>query len=65
MSTHNLHFQDKIGDLELFHILISAVMENFRELKNEFELAVVNEPSVFEPSQVKRTMQISIRIIYK
>ena len=65
MSTPNIHFQDKIGDLELFHILISAVMENFRGLKNEFEIAVVNESSVFEPSKVKCTMQRSIRTIYK
>ena len=42
MSTHNIHFQDKTSDLELFHILIFAVMQTyFLGLEKEFKIAVV------------------------
>ena len=49
MNTHNIYFQDKIIDIKLsqLYYYISS-MEKFLGLKNKFEIAVVNEPSVFE-----------------
>ena len=52
MSTHNIHFQDKILDLklpQLYYYISSYGKKTFYGLKNEFEIAVVNELSVFEP----------------
>ena len=51
LSLHNIHFQDKIKDLKLsqHYYYISTYGKSFQGLKNEFEIAVVNEPSVFEP----------------
>ena len=53
MSTHNIHFHDKIRKmleiyLNIFFIFYCAIGRISQGLKNEFELAMVNEPSVFE-----------------
>ena len=47
MSTHNVQFRDKIRNFPkyLFSCAIGRIMCG---LKNEFELAMVNEPSVVE-----------------
>ena len=50
MSTHNIQFHDKIRKLPEIFVFLSY-RKNFLRLKNEFELAMVNEPSVFEPSR--------------
>ena len=50
MSPHSIHFQNKIRALELsqkFSFLL--LWQKNLGLENEIELAVVNEPSVFEP----------------
>ena len=44
MNTHNIQFHDKISLI----ICFLELAEEFRRDKNEFELAMVNEPSVFE-----------------
>ena len=48
-SKYNIHFQDKTGTilkyLKYFFLLLSR--EFPRDLKNEFELAMVNESTVF------------------
>ena len=56
MSTHNIHFQDKIIDpiLSQLYYNISSygkMEKSYLGLKNEFEIAVINEPSVFQPSK--------------
>ena len=54
MSTHSIHFQDKIIDLKLSKLYyhIYSYGKSFYGLKNQVEIAVVNEPSVFEPPKV-------------
>ena len=51
MSTHNIHFYDKIRTF-LYNIpkdvLFRAIRRIPRDSKNEFELVTVNEQSVFE-----------------
>ena len=48
MSTHNIPFSiQKKNHTELSRICSYRIFSN--GLKNEFETAVVNEPSVFEP----------------
>ena len=47
MSTHNIQFHDKIRKL-LKYLFSWATGRVSQGLKNEFELAMVNEPSVFE-----------------
>ena len=52
MSTHNIYFQDK-SSLIIPYIFISEVMGknlNMKRLINEFEIAVINEPAMFEQS---------------
>ena len=51
MSTHNIHFQDKIKDLKLSQLqyYVFSYGKSFYGLKNELEIAEVNEPSVFKP----------------
>ena len=45
MSTHNIQFYDKIS----LNICFLQVAEEFRwDSKNEFELAMANEPLVFK-----------------
>ena len=45
MSTHNIQFNDK----KIFlNIVFLSYRKKFVETQNEFELAMVNEPSVFE-----------------
>ena len=48
MSTHNIQFHDKKKSLNICFLELS---EEFRRDKNEFELAMVNEPSMFESSR--------------
>ena len=48
MSTHNIPFSIKKEKLSLI-ILSLPLWDFFQGLKNEFETAVVDEPSVFEP----------------
>ena len=50
MSTHNIPFQYK--EKITINYPRSAAMVFSKKLKNEFEKAVVNEPSVFEPLKV-------------
>ena len=47
MSTHNIQFHDKIRKFPKIFVFLSC-RKNFVGAKNEFELAIVNEPSVFE-----------------
>ena len=49
MSTHNLQFRDKMGKFPKY--LFSELSEEFRRDSKKFELAMVNEPSVFELSR--------------
>ena len=66
MGIHNINFQDKIIDLKLSQLkyYISSYGISFLGLKNEFEIAVVNEPSVFKPlkfyCRIERILWISI-----
>ena len=48
MSTHNIPFFN-MKKKNTLNYSSSAAMNFSKGLKNEFELAVVNEPSVFEP----------------
>ena len=54
-NKHNTKFQDqdKIRDLELSQIYYHLQLwkKNSRDFKKRFEIAVVNKPSVFEPSK--------------
>ena len=45
MSTHNIQFHEKVS---LTFCFLELAKEFCRDSKNEFELAMVNEPSVFE-----------------
>ena len=47
MSTLNIQFHDKMTKFPQIFVLLSY-WKNFIGLKNEFELAMANEPSVFE-----------------
>ena len=47
MSTHNIQFHDKIKKI-LKYLFSSAIGRISLGLKNEFELAMVNEPSRFD-----------------
>ena len=66
MGIHNINFQDKIIDLKLSQLkyYISSYGISFLGLKNEFEIAVVNKPSVFKPlkfyCRIERILWISI-----
>ena len=50
MSTHNILSHDKIGKTHKISLdtCFLELSEYFRRDTNEFELAMVNEPSVFE-----------------
>ena len=48
MSTHNIPFSIEKEKLPII-ILSLPLWDIFKGLKNEFETAVVDEPSVFEP----------------
>ena len=48
MSTHNIQFHHKIRTFPKY-LFFWSYRKNFVGTKNEFELAMVNEPSVFEP----------------
>ena len=55
MSTHNIPFlikkkKKKENQPKLSQICIYRIFSN--RLKNEFETAVINDPSVFEPGKV-------------
>ena len=47
MSTHNIQFHDKIRKF-----FLNICFLELSELKNEFESAMVNQPSVFELSRL-------------
>ena len=49
MSTHNIQFHKIRKNPKIFVFL--RYRKNFVGTKNEFELAMVNEPSVFELSR--------------
>ena len=46
MSTYNIQFRDKIRQFPKIYFL--SYRKNFVGLKKQFEIAMVNEPSVFE-----------------
>ena len=48
MSTHNLQFHDKIRKKFFKYLFSWAIRRNLQELKNKFELAVVNKPLTLE-----------------
>ena len=48
MSTHNIQLHDKIR-IFFKYLFSKAIRRISQGLKNEFELAIVNEPSGFEP----------------
>ena len=48
MSTHNIQFHDKIRKNPLIIRFLELSEEISYGLKNVFELAMVNEPSMFE-----------------
>ena len=66
MSTHNLHFDDKIiikKSLK-YHYFFSCAIGGISEgLKNEFESATANEPSVFELLKFYYTVTEVIKVI--
>ena len=47
MSTHNIQFRDKIRKFPLVFVFWSF-WKNFVVTQNEFELVMLNKPSVFE-----------------
>ena len=49
MSTHNIPFSKYKKEKLLLIILSLPLWDFFKGLTNEFETAVVDEPSVFEP----------------
>ena len=49
---HNIPFQYKKKKITLNYLRSTAMGFTFKGLNNEFETAVVNEPSVFEPLKV-------------
>ena len=50
MSTRNIYFQNKIRGLEISQIYqYLQLWKKIWALKNELEIAVVNEPSMFGP----------------
>ena len=49
MSTHDIPFSIQKKKLSLNYTKSTAMWFFFKGLKNEFDTAVVNEPSVFEP----------------
>ena len=53
MSTHNIQFYDKKISLNICFLELSEELR--RDSKNEFKLAMVNEPSVFEISRLDCT----------
>ena len=46
-STHNIHFQNQVRALEFFQNI--NVCSYGKKFKIQFEITMVNEPSVFEP----------------
>ena len=63
MSTHNIHFHDKIRKFPyLFSLAIGRI--SYR-LKNVFELAVVNEPSVFVLLRFASVLTISDQKLFE
>ena len=48
MSTQNIQFHDKVKKKKTPKFCVLELSEEFRRDSNEFELAMVNEPSVFE-----------------
>ena len=50
MSTHGIQFHDKRRNLPKIFVLLNY-RKNFIGTKKEFELAIVNEPLVFELSK--------------
>ena len=48
MSTHNIQFCDEIKKKNPTFFYFVAIGRTSQGLKNEFELAMINEPSVFE-----------------
>ena len=52
MSTHNIPFSISKKKFILNYSKSAAIWVFSRGLKNEFEKAVVNEPSVFEPPEL-------------
>ena len=64
MSTRKIYVQNNIIDLELSPIyLYLQLWKKFWGLKNEFEIAVVNEPSLFEPLKFYIYIYIYIYIL--
>ena len=57
MSTHNIPFSIQNKKITINHPKSAA-----KGLKNEFETAVVNEPSVFEPLKFNCTTQTLLRV---
>ena len=53
MHTHTIPFHDKIikKNKSLNICFMELSEESHSDLKNEFESAMVNEPSVFEPNR--------------
>ena len=49
MSTHNIPFSIYKKKINLNYLKFAAMGFLYQGLKNEFETAVVNEPSVLEP----------------
>ena len=59
MSTHNIQFLDKIRKYPCTFVFMTY-RKNFVGTKNVFELAMVNEPSVFELLRFKCNCQVII-----
>ena len=64
MSTHNMPFINirKENHPKLSQICMGRVLS--KGLKNEFEIAVVNGPSVFEPLKFYCKMQFQLGICF-
>ena len=58
MKTHNTPFSFKKKKITLNYPKSAAMQFFTKGLKNEFETAVANEPSVFEPMRFYCTWQV-------
>ena len=64
MSTHNIHFHDKIRIFPLIFVFLHYQM-NSLGLKTEFKSSTVSEPSMFQGPVVQRVVSLtsSLRVI--
>ena len=59
MSTHNIQFHDKIRKFPQIFVFLSYRKKIVPGLKNEFQLDMIKEPSVFELLRFHCTCTVS------